>query len=235
MPVTGPDTEDDRYAYTHEALARLALSYELRELANRAASGVPTESDGYAYPGEAAGSALDLVEQAQKVLTRAVIYERAKRTSWEVIADKLDIRKQSAHERYRDAEQEWEAALHEPFVANGEYRELRLHWAAHRPTVAGRDLDDWASEHGYGERAVTGGLPPLSLLEELNQVLGGLNYLYRDMSSTPDPAARASLQERKAALLDRIAVEEDRPSAALQAAEARALAEKLRTEVAGAP
>ncbi|MCE0448029.1 hypothetical protein LT493_42385 [Streptomyces tricolor] len=48
-----------------KALARLVLSYELRELADRAAVGVSTGSDDYAEPGEEVGDALALVHQAQ--------------------------------------------------------------------------------------------------------------------------------------------------------------------------
>jgi hypothetical protein len=235
MTTPTPDPEADRYAYTHAALARLVLSYEMRDLAKRAMSEVPTGSDGYAEPGEHVGSALDLVEQAQKALTAAVLYERTKGTSWEAIADQLDVRKQSAHERYRDAEQQWRAALHEPRLTHpdGQFSTLVLHYAAYQPTEVGQDLDKWAEELGFDEHSVTGNLPHLSLLEELNQVLDGLNYLYRDMSTVPEPAARARLLDRKAALLDRMAVEEGRPDAVLQAAEARALAAQLRTEAEG--
>jgi hypothetical protein len=236
-----PDTE--RYAYSPKALARLVLSYELRELADRAAAGVPTGSDDYAEPGEEVGEALALVHQAQEVLLRAVIYERARHASWEAIAEQLDMKKQSAHERYRETEQTWKDALHEPFNpmppgARFPYEYLRLHEAAYEPIKAGRDLDEWAQERGKGEHAVTGGLPTLSLLDEMGQVLDGLNYLYRNMSELgfkgPDPKARLRLTERKAALLDRIATEEGRPEAAVQAEEARALAAQLRAEIDGA-
>ncbi|MBD2829901.1 hypothetical protein ID875_21290 [Streptomyces globisporus] len=231
-----PDTE--RYAYSPKALARLALSYELRELADRAAAGVPTGSDEYDEPGEEVAEAFALVHQAQEVLVRAVLYERARHTSWEAIAEQLDMKKQSAHERYREAEQTWKDALHEPFNpippgARFPYNYLRLHEAAYEPIKAGRDLDEWAQERGQGEHAVTGGLPTLSLLDEMGQVLDGLSYLYRDMHKRPDPAARLRLTERKAALLDRIAIEEGRPEAAAQAEEARALAAQLRAEIEG--
>ncbi|MFB7649443.1 hypothetical protein ACFC0S_15700 [Streptomyces sp. NPDC056084] len=231
-----PDTE--RYAYSPKALARLVLSYELRELADRAAASVPTGSDEYGEPGEEVADAFALVHQAQEVLLRAVIYERAKHTSWAAIAEQLDMKKQSAHERYREAEQEWKDALHEPFNpippgARFPYEYLRLHEAAYAPLKAGRDLDEWAQERGKGEHAVTGGLPTLSLLDEMGQLLDSLSHLYRDMHKRPDPIARLRLTERKAALLDRIAIEEGRPEAAAQAEEARALAAQLRAEIEG--
>lgn len=230
------DRDTERYAYSPKALARLVLSYELRELADRAAAGVPTGSDDYAEPGEEVGDALSLVHQAQEVLTRAVLFERAKGTSWEAIAEQMEMKRQSAHERYREVEQAWKEALHEPFnpVPPGTRVPtdfLRLHAAAYAPLDAGRSLDEWAKERGKGEHAVTGGLPTLSLLDEMSQLLDGLKYLYRDMYKRPDPAARLRLTERKAALLDRIAVEEGRPEAAVQAEEARALAAQLRAEI----
>nr|WP_024127904.1 hypothetical protein [Streptomyces sp. 14R-10]AHF46178.1 hypothetical protein pZL1.13 [Streptomyces sp. 14R-10] len=232
-----PDTE--RYAYSPKALARLVLSSELRELADRAAAGVPTGGDDHAEPGEEVERALALVRQAQEVLTRAVLFERARHTSWEAIAEQMGMKRQSAHERYREAEQEWKDALHQPFNpippdTRFPFNYLRLHEAAYEPIKAGQDLDEWAMERGKGEHAVTGGLPTLSLLDEMSQLLDGLSHLYRDMHKRPDPAARLRLTERKAALLDRIAVEEGRPEAAVQAEEARALAARLRAEIDGA-
>ncbi|WP_455355882.1 hypothetical protein [Streptomyces sp. SYSU K217416] len=216
-----PDSE--RYAYSRTALARLVLSYELRDLAARAAAGVPTTIDAWSVPGEEVGDALALVHQAQEVLARAVIYERERGTSWEAIAAQLDIKKQSAHERYREAEREWKQALQEPFYParpGAASRSRRLHEAAYGPTATGRSLDEWAREHVPAHREtdhpVTGHLPVLSTQEETVQVLDAVNHLYRDVHTPPDPAARARLIERKAALLDRIAVEEGRTEAAEQ-------------------
>ncbi|WP_331730057.1 hypothetical protein OHV05_35500 (plasmid) [Kitasatospora sp. NBC_00070] len=162
---------------------------------------------------------------------RAVLYEREKGTSWEVIADQLGVKRQSAHERYREAEQAWKDALHDPYnpqPPGARYRSLRLHEAASHPSRTG---SSWTvgGQARVGEQAVTGRLPTLSLLDEMNHVLEGLNYLYRDMrSGGPDPMLRLRLTERQAASLERIAVEEGRPSAAVLAEEARALAAQLR-------
>jgi hypothetical protein len=225
------DPADDRYAYSRAALARLALSYQLRDLADLAADGVPTTTDDAAEPGEEVDFALALMALANEVLTRAVIYEREKGTTWETIGACFGITRQSAHEKFREAEQEWKLALVEPFYpsSGGRIRNLRLHEAAYRPTDAGRQLDEWARKHCDAEGyPVTGSLPALSLLDELDQVLAGIQHLYRDMHAPIDEAARIRLIERKAALLDRIAVEEGRPEAAEQAAEARQLAGQLR-------
>ncbi|PBC72368.1 hypothetical protein BX261_7304 [Streptomyces sp. 2321.6] len=234
------DPDSERYAYSRTALARLALSSELRDLADSAAAGVPTTHDMWSRPGEAVGDAVDLVRQAQEVLARAVIYERQKHTSWEAIGEQLDMKKQSAHERYKDLIEEWKLALQEPFhpaPSDAAVRGRRLHDAAYAPTTAGRDLDQWVREHipahHETDHPVTGHLPALTTAEEMVQVLDALNHLYSDMHTPPDPADRARLTERKAALLDRIAIEEDRPEAAVQAEEARALAAQLRADIDG--
>ncbi len=126
----------------------------------------------------------------------------------------MDGKRQFAHERFRETEREWEDALHNPFtqvVLPGDRvptNFLRLHEAAYAP---GRNLDEWAKARGQGEHAVTGGLPTRS-----------------------DLALHLRLTERKAALLDRIAIKKGRPEAAVQAEEARALASQLRAEIDGA-
>ncbi|MFF4456911.1 hypothetical protein [Streptomyces goshikiensis] len=63
----------------------------------------------------------------------------------------------------------------------------------------------------------------------------GLKSLYRDMYKRPDLAVRLGLTEQKADLLDRIASEEGRPEAAVQAEEAFALAPSYRPILDGKP
>jgi hypothetical protein len=233
-----PDPETDRYSYSRTALARLALAYELQELADRAIGGVPTVDDSWSQPGERVSAALDLVHQAQEVLTRAVLYERAKHTSWEVIGEALgDITRQSAQERYREAVQEWKDSQQEPYypaARPGGIRGTRLHPAAIEPTSTGRRLDKWVHQHMTGrpsidadEHPVSGHLPPLSTAEEMVQVLDAIQYA---QAHDAGPAFRATMHERKAALLDRIAVEDGKPEAAVQAQESRALAAQLRAQ-----
>lgn len=232
-----PDPDADRCAYSRTALARLALSAEQRELVDRALAGVPTTHDVWARPGEMVGTALGLVHQAQEVLAQAVVYERQKHTSWEVIGEQLDVKAQSAHERYKETVAEWQLALQQPYYPappGASARGLRLQEAAYAPTTAGQRVDAWVREHIPSHREtdhpVTGHPPVLSTAEEMVQVLDVLNHLYGDMRTPPDPLVRACLTERKAALLDRIAAEEGRAEAAQQAEEARALAVQLRAE-----
>ncbi|WP_329129321.1 hypothetical protein OG727_34170 [Streptomyces caniferus] len=77
------------------------------------------------------------------------------------------------------------------------------------------------------EHPVTDHLPPLDAIEEMNQVLAAIQHL---SESDAGPAERAAVYERKANLLDRIAIEDGRPAAAEQAADARARAARLRAE-----
>ncbi|MCX4707159.1 hypothetical protein [Streptomyces sp. NBC_01373] len=233
-----PDPDDDRFGYSRQALARLVLSHRLQELSERAMTWIPTTHDMWAHPGEAVSDLVDLVELAQDALSAAVVYERQKGTSWAAMGEALgEISRQSAHERYSQAVEDWQLALVEPFEPAAEgarVRSRRLHEAAYEPTATGRRLDAWAREHVERVRddahPVTGHLPGLSTAEEMVQVLDAVHHAQQSQAG---PAERARLQERKAALLERIAAEDDRPEVAEQAAEARARAAQLRAGAEG--
>ncbi|MET9915294.1 hypothetical protein ABZZ74_53310 [Streptomyces sp. NPDC006476] len=235
MKNTDPDPETDRYAYSRAALARLVLSYEQRQLAMQAAANVPTD-DTYATPGILVTQAQRLVDLAREVLTRSVIYERTNGTSWEEIGEALGITRQSAHERFKAAMDEWELSLVEPFQEDENWPVpcMRIHAAAYEPTWTGRWLDQWVREtlpaYRDQEYPVSGHLQPLSADEEMHQVDAAIRHLH---SSGAGPAERAAVYERKAALLDRIAVEDGTPEAAEQAAETRARAAQLRAQAEG--
>ncbi|MER5511545.1 hypothetical protein ABT052_40470 [Streptomyces sp. NPDC002766] len=235
MRNTEPDPENDRYAYSRAALARIVLSFEQQQLAVQAAAGVPTD-DAYATPGSLVTEAQQLVDLARDVLTRSVIYERTKGTSWEEIGEALGITRQSAHERFKAAMDEWELSLVQPFQKDESWpiASMRIHEAAYEPTRTGRQLDQWVREtlpaYRDQEHPVSGHLRPLSAVEEMNQVLAAISHLH---SSGAGPAERAAVYERKAALLDRIAAEDGTPEAAEQAAETRARAAQLRAQAEG--
>ncbi|MFG3078319.1 hypothetical protein [Streptomyces sp. NPDC048225] len=231
------DPDADRCAYSRTAPARLALSAEQRERADRALAGVPTTHDVWARPGEMVGTALGLVHHAQEVPAQAVVYEQQQHTSWEVIGEQLDVGQQSAHDRYKETLAEWQLALQEPYYPAPPGPPARgplLQEAAYAPTTAGQRLDAWGREHIQSHREtdhpVTGHLPVLNTAEEMVQVPDALNHPDGDMRTPPDPLARARLTERKAALLDCIAAEEGRAEAAQQAEEVRAIAVQLRAE-----
>ncbi len=232
---TDPDTGlVDRHRYSRAALARLALSAELRDLAEQATAGVATTTDAFATPGGFVSDAVDLVDRAQKVLLRAVILEKQKHTSWEEIGRQLGgITKQSANERYRRVWEEWKLSLVDPYYParpGATFRASRLPEAALHPTSTGEALDLWVrvhEPHRREEHPVTARLPALTVPEELVQVLDAIKHL-KETDASPDQ--RAAVYERKAALLERIAVEEGRPEAHEQAADARARAEQLRRQ-----
>jgi hypothetical protein len=220
-------TEDDHLSYSRTALARIALSWELMELANQAAAKVPTTHDMWLRPGEAVSDALMLVSDAQEVLARAVVFERERGTSWEEIGARLDgITRQSAHARYKERIEDWQLGLVEP-IAPGEHGRTgwqRLPEPAFRPTQALADLDKWAAERGEGEHAVSGHLPHLTTAAELVNLLDAIAHAAK---GPRDNAAQVRLLLRKAALLDRIAAEDGDPEKAELAAAARAKAAEL--------
>ncbi|WP_431684174.1 hypothetical protein [Kitasatospora sp. KL5] len=226
---------DDRYGYSRQALARLVLSHDAAELAKSAISFVPPRNDDDPY--EVISSALNLVESAQDVLRAAVLWARERHTSWEEIGEAVGgITRQSAHTRYAEAEAEWKLGLVEPIVPPPADRPKalawqRLHEAAYEPTATAKRLDQWAAEHGLGEQAVSRNLPTLSTADELNNLLDAINHATKNLSNYKGEE-RARLLDRKAALLDRIAIEQDRPESAELAAGARAKAAEIRAEAA---
>ncbi|RST19593.1 hypothetical protein E2C00_00600 [Streptomyces sp. WAC05374] len=107
---------------------------------------VPAHHDESQQPGEFVAEALYPVEQAREVLQRAVIYER-QRHRWETIGESLGVTRQTAHERFKDAETGRQRDLIQP------HEQVRgracpvLHEAALHPTATGRRLDAWATAH----------------------------------------------------------------------------------------
>ncbi|MGW3200133.1 hypothetical protein ACWDBD_37315 [Streptomyces sp. NPDC001118] len=223
--TTSPHDPDDRLSYSRAALARIVLSDALTDLADSASGGVPTR-DAWVNRGEIVAHAVELMDRAREVLSRAVIYERARGASWEQIGYALDdISRQSAHERYKNDVAAWEHALLEP---------QELPEAAYQPTAAGRRLDAWMrarypDRYGPDDHPVTGDLPTQSAVEEMVQVLDAIRHLQETDAA---PADRAAVYERKARLLDRIAVEDGKPEAAEQAIDVRARAARLREQAA---
>ncbi|WP_406168758.1 hypothetical protein [Streptomyces sp. NBC_00996] len=92
--------DDDRRAYTREALARLVLSEAARGVAGSARELVVTRHDTYCGPGGRAGEAAQLVESAEWTLAWAVVYERERGSSWEEIAGYLGIAADEAEKRF---------------------------------------------------------------------------------------------------------------------------------------
>jgi len=236
MTKTVESNPDDRFGYSRKALAQLVLSHDAAELAQDAMRMVrPHDDDDVPY--EVISGALALVESANAVLRAAVVWSRERHASWEEIGEALGgITRQSAHNKYAEAENDWKLGLVEPIVPPPADRPKglawqRLHEAAYEPTTAAARLDQWAAEHGLGERAVSGNLPTLSTLDELGNLMDAINHATKNLSNYKGEE-RARLLDRKAQLLDRIAIEQDRPESAELAAGARAKAAELRAEAA---
>ncbi|MEU8397638.1 hypothetical protein AB0C28_20780 [Nonomuraea sp. NPDC048892] len=99
------DHEIRTSAVSRAALARLAVASEAAAASDSyrtlAADSRPTHRE----PGELAGTAWRLFEQARGILRAAVIADRLAGASWETIGANLgEISKQAAHERYGAAE-----------------------------------------------------------------------------------------------------------------------------------
>ncbi|TQE19272.1 hypothetical protein Sipo8835_39540 [Streptomyces ipomoeae] len=150
--VTLPNTtpyDADRAAFSHEALARLALSYEAMEASELAKDVVATRYDAVTGLGGRASEAAGLVEAAARVLARAVVYERERGASWEQIAHYLEIDPAEAEARFAPELARWKEAFEVPYRLDdtGRKRVPQLPTAAYDPLFAIRQLDTWAGLH----------------------------------------------------------------------------------------
>src|SRR3954451_25482954 len=89
--------------YSFADLQRIAYMAACQQLSERARGQVSTDGDAYRRPGELVDDALALVRDAEDVLRLAVAAERAAATSWQEIGERLEVTRQSAHERFARA------------------------------------------------------------------------------------------------------------------------------------
>src|SRR5215204_3594062 len=89
--------------FTHAQLHRIAYMAACRELSDGARGQVSTYGDGHRRPGELIADAVALRHEAEDVVRLAVAAERAAGTSWQEIGERLDVTRQSAHERFARA------------------------------------------------------------------------------------------------------------------------------------
>jgi hypothetical protein len=131
-------------------LARLAHAKAARELSDTARADVATHGDQEAEEGDFIARSLRLVHEANRVLELAVVLERERGSSWEAIGQALgQITRQSAHERYAGAHNEFLEALmfpvrHEPDQAWGH---SCLPDGLDDPGLTASRLDVWAIRH----------------------------------------------------------------------------------------
>jgi hypothetical protein len=162
---------DGHFALPPAMLARLVLSDVAAFLSDVARCLVPTEADGHAEGGEFADQASRVAAEAQVVLAAAVVYERARGTSWTDIGEALGVSEQAAQERFRADVVSFEAGLDTPYTLGGVGQILKpnLPEAALAPRRVAARLDRWVLGRGrpderggagwgrVGERPVSAG------------------------------------------------------------------------------
>lgn len=142
-------------------LARLILADAGREAAEAAELLVPTVGMLAGTDGELLNRALALQRFVHLVMVRAVIYERQRGASWADIGQHLGISRQSAHERFKDAEQEWfHVSAHNGAPGPADDRLTAL---LRDPARRLQALDSWylrrhSDSASFGGRPVSGGL-----------------------------------------------------------------------------
>jgi hypothetical protein len=229
----------DPTTWSRATRARVAHALACKEISNSARSSVPTASDGYAHGGELVEEALGFVSQAQHILELAVIVERERATSWEVIGECLGVSKQAAHERFTKAFERWRADLAEPWGPDrGGLLSLQLPDGAEDPSKWARRLDEWTLRHreatdpDRGEHPVSAGLKEASLIEQVSTALAEVRALQeREHAGQATPSQRRSWYKRKAELFERLAAAEPRDPAYSEAA---ANARRQEAEIAAA-
>ncbi|MEU5316320.1 hypothetical protein AB0G67_06285 [Streptomyces sp. NPDC021056] len=154
--------DEDRAAYSLQALARLALCARAVDLAAAAQALVGTRHDVHTGLGGRVSEGARAVEVAEGVLARSVVYERERGASWEDIGQYLGVDAGAAEERYAPELERWNTAFRVPYRLDptGRKRIPQLPQAAYDPRSAVRQLDLWAGLHvTTGDwHAVSGGL-----------------------------------------------------------------------------
>jgi hypothetical protein len=205
--------------FTNADLHRLAHMAACQQLSDLARGQVSTYGDGHRRPGDLVDEALALVRDADQVLRLAVAAERAAGTSWQEIGERLDITRQSAHERFARAVEEITDGVlfpeREPDHDGG------LGWWAcpdglEDPERTVARLDQWATRHreptdpDRGPQPVSQGLqahPERAAIEAIGLVSAlAKRLLDHDLPpGVSEPRARRMLLERKLEAFELIA------------------------------
>uniref|UniRef100_UPI003F49135A hypothetical protein n=1 Tax=Streptomyces sp. CA-136453 TaxID=3240050 RepID=UPI003F49135A len=85
--------------------SRVALARSAWHVADRARELIPVDPD--VFTGGLLRQALEVAEEAQRLVTAAVIAERERGTTWEQLAQETGSSRQAAHERWFPAVQTW--------------------------------------------------------------------------------------------------------------------------------
>lgn len=105
----------ERSVFTRAALARLVLSNASIGLAGGAGNLAITRFDDQTGPGGRVSEAAALRRSADRLLVRAVIFERERGSSWADIAHYLDTDTAAARERFTPEIDRWQSAFEEPY------------------------------------------------------------------------------------------------------------------------
>ncbi|MFJ8043951.1 hypothetical protein ACIRBX_25965 [Kitasatospora sp. NPDC096147] len=167
----------ERSAFTRAALARLALSDAGVDLADAAGNLAITRYDDQTGLGGRAGEAAGLRDFADRLLTRAVVFERERGASWEQVAQYIGVGAAEARERFTPAVDRWERAFEEPYRLDptGRKRVPQLPSAAYDPEAACRQLDLAVRLRTFfrDEHPVSGALRPADHEPPPDHRLGG--------------------------------------------------------------
>lgn len=138
--------DHDRSRFSRSALARLVLCDRAAGLADTAGNLAVTRYDSYTGPGGRVSEAHSVAQLADLLLTGSVIYERERGSSWEDIAEYLNMDSTAAQERFTPELDRWTTAFAVPYRPdeNGRERIPNLPRAAYAPESSCRRLDLWA-------------------------------------------------------------------------------------------
>jgi hypothetical protein len=226
--------------YSRTGLARLVVSDLARDIADRATGLALTMHDEWSRSCDKLESALQLRTAVDELVAAAVVYARERGASWSDVADVLEVKKQTAHERWAGVEQEWHDGLMDPLRTQpkGRLRYLAVPNAAYDPQRYATSLDGWALQHVSdaqlrewreqgkdAEHPVSAQLPLRTAVNEVTDLLAHIRWLTGRREPMTD-AERHELAVRKAAVFERIAIERGNPDVA-------ALATRLRQQLAG--
>lgn len=220
--------------YTEATRARLVLSADAAELADRVAGLVPIgeyelAADGTArWASEWVEQAAAIAAAAQQLLRDAVVTARLGGAIWNEVGAALDVTGSSAQERFGEVVDQFRLELHSPEDPHytGKFGEIqyRLHSAALDPEAAAADLDDWVRRHHdpatvaeLGEAPVSGGLARMDPMAELRWISDVSHQLWADHDGhVPPLPARLALAERTLAAWEAIAADRQRRSKAVR-------------------
>jgi hypothetical protein len=222
--------------YTSAQLGRLTHADAAHELSERLVSIASTHVDGYGRGAFLTEEANQVLADARALLAAAVVADRVRGASWAEVGEALGISKQSAHERFGDAEREFRDALLFPHRDGppGGLGYTVAPYAVEQPDTVRERLDRWVVEHrrssgpGCDEpQPVTRGLEVMSD-RWTTDAIGQVTQLARRLidRTLPDgvseDTARRRLAEVKLELYERMHVERpDDPEVAVQLMEAR--------------